>query len=31
MKKDDWRRENVNEMIRDTYDIIKVYYYGNVT
>ena len=24
MNRADWRRENVNEMIRDTYDIIKV-------
>ena len=24
MNRADWRRENVNEMIRDSYDIIKV-------
>ena len=24
MNRADWRRENVNEMIRDTYYIIKV-------
>ena len=24
MNRADWRRENVNEMIRDAYDIIKV-------
>ena len=30
MDRDDWRRENVNELIRDTYDIIKEYRGSNI-